>query len=157
MSEAWEIEAGSFLPHRPTESLAQAVGDHGGRRTGRSWGGRRPPSPHTESPEPRVPAREPPESSSVRKLHPFLQGPAPLLHDQRHLSFDDEHKAHLLLREVLPDAPSVPLPQRDGYRVCVLLVQTPPVPPQPQGQCPGPSTAPGNDHSSFHVSSPEAG
>lgn len=73
-------------------------------------------------------------------------------------TFDDEHKAHLLLQEVLPDAPSsVPLPQRDGYRVCVLLVQTPPVPPQPQGQCPGPSTAPGNDHSSFHVSSPEAG
>lgn len=137
--------------HRPWETTGE------GGQVG-AWGGRRPPSPHTETPEPRVPAREPPESSSVRKLHPFLQGPAPLLHDQRHLSFDDKHKAHLLLREVLPDAPSsVPLPQRDGYRVCVLLVQTPPVPPQPQGQCPGPSTAPGNDHSSFHVSSPEAG
>lgn len=55
-----------------------------------------------------------------------------------HLSFDDKHKAHLLLQEVLLDASSsVPLPQQDGYQVCALLVCTPPVPPQSQGQCPG--------------------
>lgn len=75
MSEAWEMEACSFLPRSPTERLARAVGDHRGRRTGRGLGSRRPPSPHTETPEPRVPAREPPESSSVRKLRPLPSGP----------------------------------------------------------------------------------
>lgn len=137
MSEAWEMEC-SFLPRIPTEHLAQAVGDHKGRRTGRDLGSRRPPSSHTETPEPRVPAREPPESSSFRKHRPFLRGPAALPHDQRPPIFDDKHKAHLLLQEVLPDASSsVPLPQQDGYQICALLVCTPPVPPQSQGQCPG--------------------
>lgn len=74
MSEAWQMKA-------PTERLAQAVEDQGGRSIERVLGQRVTFTTHP-NPQSRVPAPKHPEVSYFRKPRPFLQGPAPFQHNQ---------------------------------------------------------------------------